>query len=595
MRGLRSWVVGVVAATLVGLGLLGAAPAQAASAPSIALRVSGGTAPDGSTVELTGTVSRVRPGQTVRAEVRTPGTPWRGLGSLAPERDGSFRLTTRPVTGPNRYRVVLLRGSVLVAASPVRTVTGLLAADPPVASPCCPVSVSGQLPTRLARPVELRGTTEQGDLPVLRSRSDPDGHVRVQVTVDTDTTFVLHAPAVVVHGRRLPPFTSPPLALRVEDPPAEPGSVTQVGTNGGTQPRVSGDGGLVAYTALVTPDTPGTSATSVFVWDRRTGERRDIATAPGGAPADGTSDTPSVSADGRFVAFFSTATDLVPGDDNGGRDLFLADLSTGAVERLTTSPLGVGYLYSAALSADARFVAYTSSAADISEGDEDGVPDAFLLDRSTGRTTLVSHAAQDPGTAVGGTVAAVSATGRLVTFVSASDAVADGDEHAGNDVFQWDAESGTSRLVSRPADGAQLGSVVAASADGCSVAYQELTGMLVGQSYRWSCATDERTVVADPGSDGSDRQLSTVAALSADGRYGLVEWQTTKGRHDVFRVDFSDGTALRLNGTEFEGVDQTTAYAGNLSDDARFASFWSIPVGGPAGLRAQSFLFDAGR
>src|SRR5690606_3796388 len=131
------------------------------------------------------------------------------------------------------------------------------------------------------------------------------------------------------------------------------------GDNYSQNPSISGDGRFVAFESyaanLVGSDTNGT-ALDVFVHDRNTGTTTLLT-----AGADGYSSSPSISGDGRFVAFESYATNLVASDPNGAiPDIFLHDRDTGATVLLT--PGGGGPSFCASISGDGRYVAFTSGA-----------------------------------------------------------------------------------------------------------------------------------------------------------------------------------------------------------------------------------------
>src|SRR5262245_8151452 len=102
---------------------------------------------------------------------------------------------------------------------------------------------------------------------------------------------------------------------------------------------------------------------------------------------------PSVSADGRFVAFVSVGTNLVPGDTNGSLDVFVRDRQTGTTERVSVSSGGAqanGISYQPSISADGRYVAFVSDAAGLVTGDTNGTWDVFVRDRQLGTTERVS-------------------------------------------------------------------------------------------------------------------------------------------------------------------------------------------------------------
>src|SRR5262249_41436613 len=155
--------------------------------------------------------------------------------------------------------------------------------------------------------------------------------------------------------------------------------------------------------------------------------------------ADRASDSVAISADGRFVAFASHATNLVPGDTNNATDVFVHDLSTGATERVSVDSAGneadAESPGDVALSADGRFVAFQSAADNLVAGDVNKVTDIFVHDRATGATERVS-VDSNGGEANGKSLTpSISGDGSLVAFGSdATDLVAN-DTNGLHDVF----------------------------------------------------------------------------------------------------------------------------------------------------------------
>jgi Tol biopolymer transport system component len=208
-----------------------------------------------------------------------------------------------------------------------------------------------------------------------------------------------------------------------------------------SEPAISAGGRFVAFPSespgLVPGDTNG--AEDVFVRDRRTGAVERVSVASDGGQADGTSRAVAISADGRVVAFGSFATNLVPGDANAKPDVFVHDRATGVTERVSIGSRGAegnDESFLPALSANGRFVAFTSLATNLVPGDANATWDVFVHDRRTGRTERVSVGAR--GNEAGGgdlRQAAISADGGLVAFESAGAGLVRGDTNRAADVF----------------------------------------------------------------------------------------------------------------------------------------------------------------
>jgi Tol biopolymer transport system component len=176
-------------------------------------------------------------------------------------------------------------------------------------------------------------------------------------------------------------------------------------------PSVSADGRYVAFTSNATLDDgearspPGRPIASVYVRDMWLGVTERVSVCPGGMPPDGSSSDPAMSRDGRYVAFVSEATNLVAGDRNRSADVFLRDLHTHSLVLISRSASGGaanGRSGNPAVSADGRFVAFQSQASDLvcarrcpaAVEDINLLSDVFLLDRVSG---LVSRISAGPG------------------------------------------------------------------------------------------------------------------------------------------------------------------------------------------------------
>ncbi|OLE31388.1 MAG: hypothetical protein AUI36_29710, partial [Cyanobacteria bacterium 13_1_40CM_2_61_4] len=187
---------------------------------------------------------------------------------------------------------------------------------------------------------------------------------------------------------------------------------------------------------LVAGDTNG--ALDVFVHDRETGETTIASIASDGTQGNGSSSRPSLSADGRFVAFTSSASNLVPGDTNSTDDVFVRDRQTRQTTRVSVASDGTqsnGLSLYQSISADGRFVAFPSAATNLVPGDTNAKADTFVHVRMTGATERVSVASD--GTQGNGDsgVPAISADGRFVAFESDATNLVPVDTNSSRDVF----------------------------------------------------------------------------------------------------------------------------------------------------------------
>src|SRR5439155_1444704 len=208
-------------------------------------------------------------------------------------------------------------------------------------------------------------------------------------------------------------------------------------------PSISADGCFVAFASfasnLVSGDTNG--APDVFVHDRLTGATERVSVASDGTQAQGNDrqSAPSISADGRFVAFDSFASSLVSGDTTGLLDVFVHDRLTGATVRVTLASdntQGNDSSEAASISADGRFVAFASFASNLVSNDTNATVDSFVHDRLTGATRRVS-VGSDGIQGNGGSLEkpSISADGRFVAFASFASNLVSSDTNGAQDVF----------------------------------------------------------------------------------------------------------------------------------------------------------------
>jgi TolB protein len=279
----------------------------------------------------------------------------------------------------------------------------------------------------------------------------------------------------------------------------------------------------VAFTSdaadLVADDANG--RLDVFVRDRRTGATERVSLGTGGAEGDGDSFEPAISADGRFVAFTSRADDLVAGDTNGLPDTFVRDRQAGATRRVNVGPGGAqadAFTFAPAISGDGRFVAFQSEAATLVAGDTNGAADVFVRDQRAGATERVSvSSGEAQGDGPSGQPS-ISADGRRVAFTTRATNLVPGDASPRDDVLVRDRRAGTTRRVNvRSGGGGQANGVSsqpAISADGRVVAFlSSATNLVRGDTNR---AAD--VFVRDLATGGATRRASvTSAGGQADG------------------------------------------------------------------------------
>ena len=159
---------------------------------------------------------------------------------------------------------------------------------------------------------------------------------------------------------------------------------------------------------------------------------------PDGGDSDGTSHSPSLSTDARYVTFTSEAGNLVPGDRNGRSDIFVRDLVAGTTVRASVDTGGGdpnGESVGSAISADGRYVAFASSAGDLIVGDQNGLGDVFVRDMVAGATIRASVDARGGDPNGESFTPSISADGRVVGIWSSASDLVPQDEDRKDDVF----------------------------------------------------------------------------------------------------------------------------------------------------------------
>jgi Tol biopolymer transport system component len=317
----------------------------------------------------------------------------------------------------------------------------------------------------------------------------------------------------------------------------------------------------------------------------------------------------SISPDGRFVLFQSDANNLVTNDTNSHTDVFVRDLQTGSTVLVSVNNAGTssgnGRSTGAVISSDGRFVAFSSSANDLVPNDTNGTFDVFVRDLQLGTTTLVSL--NDTGTASANgssqisTSQAISDDGRFVVFTSrATDILSITDANATDDVFVRGIVAGTTTLISVNSAGTGTGNGQSfrgvISADGKFVAFDSRASDLVGTDTNFSLDVFLRDLLAGTTSmisvnnagTNSARGVSMLSivgrqAISDDGRFVAFESTAndlvavdTNEAPDVFVRDRQAGTTM-LASVNGAGSDSGNSVSDNpfLSGDGKFLAFTS--------------------
>ncbi|MBW4565401.1 MAG: DUF4347 domain-containing protein [Mojavia pulchra JT2-VF2] len=386
---------------------------------------------------------------------------------------------------------------------------------------------------------------------------------------------------------------------------AIPSTITRISTSAsGTQgnsdssfPRISANGRYVAFSSyasnLVDGDTNGKE--DVFVKDLVSGSITRISTSAIGTQGNSGSSFASISADGRYVAFYSGASNLVSGDTNSTTDVFVKDLVSNNITRISTDVNGTQgntFSYYPSISADGRYVAFYSEASNLVSGDTNNTVDVFVKDLMSGSITRIST---DVNGTQGNNFSAdpsISADGRYVAFYSEASNLVSNDTNNTGDVFVKDLVSGSIIRISTDVNGTQGNNLSGApkiSADGRYVAFSSDASNLVSGDTNGT-----RDVFVKDLVNGSITRISTDASgtqsngssysssISADGRYvsfysdasNLVSGDTN-GTADVFVKDLVSGSITRIttNDSGIQGND--FSQVSSISADGRYVVFHS--------------------
>jgi Tol biopolymer transport system component len=378
---------------------------------------------------------------------------------------------------------------------------------------------------------------------------------------------------------------------------------------------ISADGKFVAFesgaTNMVTGDNEG--HWDIFVRDRINGttERVSVRNADPSAGANADSRKPSISGDGRYVAFYSYASDIT-GYVGGYANIYVRDRLSATTELASETATGTpgyggnGGSYNPSISADGRYVAFDSTATDLGPGGGTN-SDIFVRDLVADSTTLVT-AGTTPNGGGGNQPSedpSISDDGRFVAFVSQATDLFNRDYNVSGtyyDIWVWDRQDSSMTLVSY---GGSMGgyyggyggssSSPSISSDGRYVAFQSYATNLVPNDIRGNRdifvrdmdtgTTTRVSVSIDPGYAGyGGNNSSNFPVISPDGRYVVFASRAsdlvpddTNGTYDMFVRDLKRGvtTLVSKNRAGEQGNGPSEAYGGGLSTDGRYVAFTS--------------------
>lgn len=375
---------------------------------------------------------------------------------------------------------------------------------------------------------------------------------------------------------------------------------TQGNSYGAFISDISLDGRFVTFssgsTNLVPGDTNGWG--DAFVHDRITKSTKRVSVSSSGEQGNHYSFPTDISADGRFIAFTSSSSNLIVSDTNGDVDAFVHDRITGKTMPVSISTAGIlGNAFSngVAISANGRYATFMSSSNNLVSDDTNEMMDVFIRDRATNTTTRVSVATDNSQGNYPSYGGSISADGRYVTFSSASDTLVPGDTNGKKDVFLRDLITKTTTRISVRSDGVQgEGGYYGAdagpiSSDGRFVLFSSDFTNLVQNDinemrdvFLYDRLTQETTRVSVSSNSAEGNGNSWGGEFSADGRYVTFSSEAdnlvpgdSNSNSDVFIRDCILKKTTRVSVASGGAQGNAGSYSGGLSGDGRYMTFFS--------------------
>jgi hypothetical protein len=356
--------------------------------------------------------------------------------------------------------------------------------------------------------------------------------------------------------------------------------------------------------------------TVALLFGRSGGIHQIVRASSSTAGAGGNSDSlaPSISGDGRYVAFYSYASDLVAGDTNGAADIFVYDRQNKSIARVSVGPGGAqanNQSLDPAISADGRFVAFQSSATNLVSGDGPGWPEIFVYDRTTGTTTRVSKGLnnQEPDFPSDLPSIVSDATGHyLVAYASDARNLVAGDTAGERDIFLYDSAT---KAIQRITNG--IGAQANGNSNRPSIS---ANGMVAFESDATNLVANDTNSLTDvflyngsaivrvsTGLNGAQANgVSDHASISSDGNFVAFESLAsdlvsgdTNGFWDIFVYNRTTGAiervSLGINGAQANN----DSFNPSISGDGRYVTFSSRATNLLAGQTTapeQTFVYD---
>jgi Tol biopolymer transport system component len=376
---------------------------------------------------------------------------------------------------------------------------------------------------------------------------------------------------------------------------------TLVSINGGSSgwsnsyaPAISSNGRYVAFHSFVSfvgSDNNGTA--DIYLRDLQQGQTTLISMTSSGSAGNGVSDHPQVTPDGRYVAFRSSASNLVANDNNGQPDIFVRDLQTNTTQRVSVAANqdeANGYTERrVSISSDGRYIAFESQSSNLVYGDNNGDWDVFIRDRLASSTYLVSVGPGGFSANLGSYYPSMSPDGRYVAFHAWASNLVPNDNNGLPDVFVRDRQTNTTTLVSQ-VNGNQtngISDLPTISPDGRYVAFRSGSNNLVTGDSNGVADAFQKDLVT-----GALTITSSVdSGPSANGESGFPV--VVAGPNTVFQTTASNLVPNDTNGVRDIVIRRPSGLKG-VTAMPNAAPNASVSVSPTSGNRSTSFRATAG-
>jgi Tol biopolymer transport system component len=379
-------------------------------------------------------------------------------------------------------------------------------------------------------------------------------------------------------------------------------SVNSAGVEGdetSTTPSLSASGRYVAFVSyaanLNMEEYDSNDADDVFVHDVLEGTTILVSGDINGDTGDHISDDPSISADGRYVAFVSGSSNLVEGGTNDVVDIYVRDTTSGITSLVSVdSDESVGNDHSSepSISADGRYVAFSSSASNLVAGDTNGAVDIFVRDTVDGTTTRISVSSSDAQTNQSSFEPSISADSRYVAFRSLATNLVAGDTNGAWDIFVRDTVDGITTRVSVNSDEIQASFSgnsyrPSLSADGRHIAFVSIaTNLAAGDTnsaadiFVRDAVHGTTALVSVNSEEVKGNRSHDMPSISGDGRYVAFQSDSTNlvtgdtnSNWDIFVRDTLTGTTTRASLSGYSAQGNGQSLRPSISADGRYVAY----------------------